>query len=100
MWSALTAFGAPLGDLRVKLADFTRADTVVQLGLPPARIDLLTGISGVPDFGVAWNGRTEHAVRGRVVPFLGRTELVANKRATGRTKDIADLEALNKSGGD
>jgi len=98
VWSALTAFGAPLGDLRVMPADFIRADTVVQLGLPPARIDLLTGISGVPDFVVAWRGRTEHHVRGRAVPFLGRVELVANKRAAGRTKDVADLEALHERG--
>lgn len=79
------------------VADLIRPDTVIQLGLPPARIDLLTGISGVPDFGVAWNGRAEHQVRGRAVPFLGRVELVANKRSTGRTKDLADLEALNES---
>lgn len=52
--AALTAFGAPLADL--SLADLTRTDTVFQIGVVPCRIDILTGISGVP-FAVAWERR-------------------------------------------
>lgn len=73
----------------------TGADTVVQIGLPPRRVDLLTSISGV-SFDAAWSGRFAHTVQGLAVPFLGREQLIANKRATGRTKDLADVEALER----
>jgi hypothetical protein len=58
--------------------------------------DLLTGITGVSHFGVAWDARAESQIAGRTIPFLGRETLVANKRATGRLKDLADLEALGE----
>lgn len=94
VWRALTTFGAPLSDLGIAAADLTQPGIVVQLGLPPNRIDLLTALTGLPDFGVAWQGRVSHEVRGRLVPFLGRDALVTNKQATGRTKDLGDVEAL------
>lgn len=96
VWQALTRFGAPVLDLGVTLDDLQRPDTVVQLGLPPNRIDLLTTITGVPDFESAWLGRVEHTVGAQRVPFLGRAALIQNKRATGRRKDLADLEALGE----
>lgn len=74
--------------------DLSRPDQVLQIGLPPRRIDLLTS-SGV-SFEEAWPGRATHEIEGLAVPFLGRAELVRNKRATGRAKDIADLEALGE----
>jgi hypothetical protein len=95
-WRALAAFGAPLDSLGVSLDDLHRHDTVVQLGLPPERIDILTTITGVPDFATAWADRVEHVVRGLPVPFLGRATLLRNKRATGRRKDLADIEALGE----
>jgi hypothetical protein len=73
--------------------DFIRPDQVVQIGLPPRRIDILTAISGVP-FEEAWPERVTHDVQGLAVPFIGRAALVKNKRAAGRAKDVADLEAL------
>lgn len=97
VWTALAAFGAPLGTIGVTRSDLSRPDTVIQLGVPPQRVDLLTSISGVPEFGDAWAGRLEVVVAGRQVPFLGREALVANKRAAGRLKDLADLEALGES---
>lgn len=96
VWQALGEFGAPVDSLDLTLDDLTRADVVVQLGVAPLRIDLLTGLTGVPDFERAWSGRLEHRVRDRVVPFLGRAELTATKRATGRPKDVADLHALGE----
>lgn len=96
VWAGLLAFGAPLEDLDVELADLQEPETVVQLGLPPHRIDILTGISGVSEFDEAWSGRMIQPVRDREIPFLGREALVRNKRATGRTKDLADLEALGE----
>jgi hypothetical protein len=98
VWRGLAAFGAPLEELGIGRDDFSRRGTVIQLGLPPNRIDLLTSISGVPDFETAWAERVEHAFGGRRVPFIGRGALVRNKRASGRRKDLADLEALGEPG--
>jgi hypothetical protein len=97
VWSALRSFGAPVGAMGVSREDLTRPDLVVQIGLPPRRIDILTAISGV-GFDEAWDGHVTHEVSGLPVPFLGRAELVRNKRAAGRAKDRADLEALGESG--
>ena len=92
---ALARFGAPLAAMGITRADFLRMDQVVQIGLSPRRIDLLTSITGV-EFAEAWDGRATHDVSGLSVPFLGREALVRNKRATGRAKDRADLEALGE----
>ena len=64
--------------------------------MPPVRIGVPTNISGVWDFSAAWAARREHDVRGRSVPFIGREALIANKRAAGRPKDLADLDALGE----
>ncbi|MEO6056693.1 MAG: hypothetical protein ABIQ49_07635 [Gemmatimonadales bacterium] len=95
VWRGLAEFGAPLEELGVRLNDLTQAGNVVQLGLPN-RIDLLTGISGVPDFATAWSERVEHDLGIRRVPFIGRATLIRNKRESGRRKDLADLEALGE----
>jgi hypothetical protein len=97
VWAALLRFGAPVAAMGVSLDDLTLPDRVVQIGLPPRRIDILTAISGV-GFDEAWPDRVTHEVGGLAVPFLGRAALVRNKRATGRTKDRADLEALGEAG--
>lgn len=93
VWRALADFGAPLDTLSVAQSDFVRPDRVVQLGLPPYRIDLLTSLSGV-EFAEAWEGRFESKLFGVPVAFLGRDEFIRNKLASGRPKDVADVEAL------
>ena len=95
VWAALTRFGAPVAALGLSRDDLTRGDQVVQIGLPPRRIDLLTSISGV-GFEEAWPDRVTHQVGSLSIPFIGRRELVRNKRASGRAKDLADLEALGE----
>jgi hypothetical protein len=92
---ALGEFGAPLFDLT--RADLIRDDTVLQIGLPPARIDLLTGISGVT-FDDAWPRRLEITLPELPfpVPVLSREDFVRNKRAAGRAKDRADLDLLGE----
>ncbi len=92
---ALTAFGAPTDALGVKSEDFEAPDVVIQIGLPPRRIDILTGVSGLT-FEEAWSGRVMHPVNGLTVPFLGREALVRNKRSSGRFKDLGDLESLGE----
>lgn len=91
---ALARFGAPIDSLGIAVADLTTPGMVVQIGLPPNRIDLLTAISGVDNFAAAWDARVSHAIRDRTVPFLDVDRLRDNKRASGRKKDLADLELL------
>jgi len=73
--------------------DFTAADSVVQLGYPPFRIDLLTSIDGV-DFAQARVRRQRVEHDGLAIEFIGLDDLKANKRASGRPRDIDDLENL------
>jgi hypothetical protein len=91
--AALQAFGAPLRTHGVDVHDFEQPGTVYQLGLPPLRIDVLTKISGV-DFDEAWQSRITVAIADQTVHVLGRDALIKNKRATGRRKDLLDVEAL------
>jgi hypothetical protein len=90
---ALADFG--FGSLNLTIEDFQNHDSVVQLGVPPVRIDIITSITGV-----TW----EDADKGKLVGlygdisvhFLGREQFIANKRAFGRKKDLADLESLGE----
>lgn len=90
--SALEAFG--FSDVGLTVEDFTTPGRVVQLGYPPLRIDLLTAIDGVP-FDAAYERRTEAALGDVVVPFISLADLRRNKTASGRSQDLADLEALD-----
>jgi hypothetical protein len=91
-YAALAKFGAPLTDLTVD--DLTREGTVFQIGVPPARIDILTSITGVT-FDEAWPGRLVTPVAPKLeVPVLGREDLLRNKRAVGRPQDLADVAWL------
>ena len=91
--AALRAFGAPLRDVTV--SDFDHPDMVVQIGVAPRRIDILTRIDGV-----TWDEAAPQMVRetinGLSVPVVGLDALIANKRSTGRAKDAADAAALEK----
>ena len=88
---ALSAFGAPLQD--VAQDDFTRAGVVFQIGVPPGRIDILTELTGLR-FEEAWAEREPGVFGGVPVQFIGRTAFISNKRATGRAKDLGDIEGL------
>lgn len=89
--TALREFGAPLHDLDE--AELSRPGIVYQIGLPPLRIDVLTTIDGV-EFRAAWRKRISADFDGVEVPVIGRSDFIANKRATGRLKDLADAERL------
>jgi len=88
---ALAAFGAPLHD--VAEDDFARPGIVFQIGVPPRRIDILTELTDV-SFDEAWPDRESGRFGDLVVDFIGREAFVRNKRATGRPRDLADLDAL------
>jgi hypothetical protein len=90
---ALDGFG--FGSIGLQDADFICRDKVVQLGVPPVRIDIITSLSGV-----TWEKADTGSVKGHYgeipVSYLGRDEFIENKRAIGRLKDRADLEALGE----
>ena len=92
---ALLRFGAPLQAHGVKPGDFATAGTVYQIGLPPFRIDILTEISGVTYDEAMHDAVTGH-LGGAPVRFMGIEAMIRNKRSAGRTKDLADVEALEE----
>ena len=87
----LAAFGAPRAD--VSEDDFARPGVTYQMGLPPGRIDILTELTGVT-FDEAWPGRVRRPFGDVEVDFIGREAFIRNKRATGRAKDLGDIEGL------
>lgn len=91
VWRAIEQFGAPRRN--ISREDFHTPDTVFQIGIAPSRVDILTSISGV-EFDEAWRKRVPTAVEGVSFSVLGRDELLINKRATGRPKDLADAAWL------
>ena len=90
---ALADFGFSSLDLTID--DFLDQNKVVQLGVPPVRIDIITSISGV-----TWeeaDASKELGPFGDVsVFFIGKEQFITNKRASGRKKDLADIEALGE----
>ncbi len=93
MLAALDEFG--FGSLGLTREDFLTADTVVQLGYPPQRIDLLTSPSGV-EFDECWADRLSVDIGGMEVPFIGLRGLIANKSAAGREQDEVDARVLRR----
>jgi len=79
----------------VRIVPLTVPGMVVQIGLPPRRTDVLTSITGV-EFEDAWS-RKEHPIDDADIPFIGRRDFITNKRATGRLRDLADIEALGET---
>ena len=94
VYKALAAFGAPLNDLTV--ADLSSPGIVFQIGVEPSRIDILTSISGV-DFTDAWECKRSIELDGVALSVIGLTDLILNKRASGRPKDIADVFTLTRN---
>ena len=91
--AALNEFG--FGDVGLSPDDFATPDKVVQLGFPPVRIDLLTSLTGI-SWEEAAHGKVQGDYGGVTVFYLGREQFILNKRALGRKKDLADLEALGE----
>jgi len=91
--SALHAFG--FGSLDITRDDLCQPGMVVQLGVQPNRIDLITSIDGV-DFADAWASRVSGTIDGIRVEFIGRDALIRNKESTGRPKDLGDAHELRK----
>ena len=97
VYQALAAFGAPMEAFDVAAADFATYDGVLQIGLPPRRIDILNRAAGI-SFDEAIASGDSFDIDGRQIPIIGRDALLRNKRAAGRAQDIADLQALEATG--
>lgn len=91
---ALGDFG--FGTLGLVVEDFLPTDAIVQLGVPPNRIDLLTGLSGV-SFDAIWEHRCEGKFGHVDVDYISREDLIANKESVGRPQDLLDVEWLKKA---
>lgn len=93
---AVTTFlGSPAPNLTIEKLQNPR--TLVVLGVPPIRIDILTSIDGVPSFAQSWKRRATGRYGDAEVPFLSLEDLLAAKRAAGRLQDLADVEVLERA---
>ena len=97
VYRALAAFGAPLQNFEVAAKDFATYDGMLQIGLPPRRVDIINRADGV-SFDEAVAEGSALTVEGRRIPVIGRAALIKNKRAAGRAQDVADVEALGQQG--
>jgi len=91
VWQALRTFGAPTS--RMRMSDFCAPDIVYQIGVAPRRIDILTSVTAL-SFDAAWPNRRAIEIEGLSINVLGRSDLIVNKRATGRPQDLADVARL------
>lgn len=91
---ALVKFGASLPNLSEK--DLTSPDMIVQIGIEPCRIDLLTSIDGV-EFDEAWKNKLKVLIDDLEIYVLSRADLLENKLAAGRDKDQGDIAWLEKN---
>jgi hypothetical protein len=94
VYKALARFGAPLRD--ISAADFCDPDLVYQIGVAPNRIDILMGVSGV-GFSSAWADRVASTYGGIPILIMGKSSLLAAKKAAGRPQDLLDVEKLQQS---
>lgn len=93
VYRALAEFGAPMDDISV--SDFSEEGVILQIGVAPRRIDIITQISGV-NYDEASKAAGKVAVDGLMVKVLSAQHLIKNKLATGRLKDIDDVENLRR----
>jgi len=94
--AALADFGAPVRD--VSAEELARPGLVVQLGVAPNRIDVLTAIEGV-NFTEAWPARVASRYAETPIHVIGREHLIRNKRVLGRPQDLIDVQELERSPG-
>jgi hypothetical protein len=95
VYEGLAAFGAPLAAFEVSENDFATYDGVLQMGIPPLRIDIINRADGI-SFDQALAEHAAFEIEGRAIPVIGREALLKNKLASGREQDLADVAALER----
>ena len=93
MMTVIKEFG--FGSLGIKEEDFLKQDSIIQLGHPPMRIDILNAIDGVK-FAKAIAGRMTEKIAGAVIPFIGKDDFIKNKQAAGRSQDLSDIKEIQQ----
>jgi predicted nucleotidyltransferase len=91
---AIKEFGFDAPNLTESL--FDHESSIVRMGVKPYLIEILTSVSGV-DFQTAWDRRVATEIDGVAIDLIALDDLLANKAAAGRRKDLADIEALQKA---
>jgi len=91
--NALAGFG--FKDIGLSKTDFIKPGDIVQLGVPPVRIDLMTSVTGL-DFAAAWENRVTGTYGGIQAFFISKADLIQNKMAVGRKQDLSDIDRLQK----
>lgn len=85
-------------DLGIKLGDLSTPGRIVQLGVAPTRIDLMSRLSGIPDFDSVWQRRVDAVFGDIPAHYLSLDDLIQNKASAGRDQDKADLRVLRRVG--
>jgi len=93
VYRALAKYGTPIDQITPQ--DFEIEEMVFQIGVPPYRIDIITSVTGL-EFESAYNAATQVAYAGFDVRVPSLDDLIINKKATGRLKDLVDVEALEQ----
>ena len=93
IYKSLLEFGAPLQGLSED--DFAREGYFYQMGSPPIRVDILMDIPGV-DFDEVWERRLDIHFDDIAVSFISKQDLITAKRASGRPRDLLDIELLTE----
>jgi hypothetical protein len=91
--AALTKFG--FGSMNPSEEDFMTPENVIQLVVPPVRVDIMTSLTGVP-WEKSQAGKIPGSYGDTPVHFISKSDLIANKKALGRNKDLADIDALGE----
>jgi hypothetical protein len=92
---AIAGFGFPTAPLTP--ADIAAGTKVIEMGVAPVQIHVMSQIDGVT-WDDVWESREVGSFGSRSVAFIGREAFLRNKRAAGRPKDLADIDALREPG--
>ena len=93
IYKSVSDFGAPLSGITERT--FTEKGIVFQIGVAPRRIDIITHIDGV-EFHNAYQDKEEVEIENMKIPFLSKSNLIKNKKSTGREKDKIDIKYLTE----
>jgi hypothetical protein len=91
--NALAGFG--FKNIGLEKDDFIKSENIVQLGVPPVRIDLMTSVTGL-DFVAAWENRVTGSYGDTPAFYVSKADLIQNKMAVGRKQDLSDIDRLQK----
>ena len=91
VYSAVAEFGAPVSEMKPE--EFAEYGMIFQIGVAPCRVDIISKISGV-SYADAVTRSVPKSIDGIPVRIISLEDLIANKKASGRAKDLADVEVL------